>query len=76
MPCSVTHFFMVGIASFTVRPSRKPEFTMMPVSSFRVKASLVMSPPWTTSTMGRPNLVANSQSRWSWPGTPMTMPVP
>ncbi len=39
-------------------------------------ASLVTSPPATTSMMGRPNFLANSQSRWSWPGTPMTMPVP
>ena len=41
MPSSVTHFFMAGIASFTVMPFRKPEFTMMPVSSLSVKASFV-----------------------------------
>ena len=40
-----THFFMAGMASFTVMPFRKPELTMMPVSSFRVKASFVTSPP-------------------------------
>ena len=27
-------------------------------------------------TIGRPMAVANSQSRWSPPGTPMTAPVP
>ena len=32
---------MAGIASFTVMPFRKPEFTMMPVSSLSVKASFV-----------------------------------
>ena len=51
-------------------PSMKPEFTMMPVSQ-SVKASFVTSPPFTTSTMGRLNLRANSQSLVSWPGTAM-----
>ena len=75
-PCSMAYCFMAGMASLTVMPLRKPELTMMPVSSLSVNAPLVISPPLTTSTMGRPNAVAKSQSRWSWPGTPMTMPVP
>ena len=75
-PCSTTYFFMAGMASFTVMPLRNPEFTITALSSLATKASLVTSPPLTTSMMGRPNFVANSQSRWSWPGTPMTMPVP
>ena len=76
MPFSVSHFFMTGMASFTVRPLRKSEFTMMPVSSLRVKASFSMSPPWTTSMMSQPNFLANSQSRSSWAGTAMMAPVP
>ena len=32
--------------------------------------------PLTTSTMGRPNFLANSQSRVSWAGTAMMAPVP
>ena len=64
------------MASLTVIPFKKPELTMIPVSSLSVKASFVMSPPSTTSTMGIPNALAKSQSRWSWPGTPITIPVP
>ena len=30
----------------------------------------------TTRGIGRPYLVANSKSRWSWPGTAMIAPVP
>ena len=32
--------------------------------------------PLTTSMMGRPNFLANSQSRVSWAGTAMMAPVP
>ena len=41
MPCSTSHLFMAGMASFTVMPLRKPELTMMPVSSLATKASLL-----------------------------------
>ena len=30
----------------------------------------------TVRTTGRSNFAANSQSRWSWPGTAMIAPVP
>ncbi len=30
----------------------------------------------TVRTIGSPNAVAKSQSRWSWPGTAMIAPVP
>ena len=30
----------------------------------------------TVRTIGSPNFVAKSQSRWSWPGTAMIAPVP
>ena len=76
MPFSSSHFFMAGMASFTVMPLRKSELTMMPVSSFRVKASFSMSPPWTTSMISQPNFLANAQSRSSWAGTAMMAPVP
>ena len=48
---------------------------MMPVSQ-SVKASFSTLPPFTTSMMGRPNFLANSQSRVSWAGTAMMAPVP
>ena len=56
-------------------PVMKPELTMTPVSQ-SVKASFSMSPPLTTSTIGMPNFLANSQSRVSWAGTAMMAPVP
>ncbi len=31
---------------------------------------------WITGTIWRPNLRANSKSRWSWAGTAMIAPVP
>ena len=76
MPFSSSHLVMAGMASLTLMPSRKPELTMMAFSSLLIHASLVTSPPLTTSTMGRLNSLANSQSRWSWPGTAMMAPVP
>ena len=52
-----------------------PELTITPVSQ-SVKASSFTFPPLTTSTMGRPNFLANSQSRVSCAGTAMIAPVP
>ena len=66
---------MAFLASSTLMPSRKPELTITPVSQ-SVKASFSTSPPLTTSMMGRPNFLANSQSRVSWAGTAMMAPVP
>ena len=40
-----------------------PILLLIPVACVFSFGRFVMSPPWTTSTMGRPNLVANSQSR-------------
>ena len=61
--------------SKTLIPSRKPELTITPVAQ-SVKASFSTLPPFTTSMMGRPNFLANSQSRVSCPGTAMMAPVP
>jgi hypothetical protein len=41
-----------------------------------VQAAASRSPPSRTRTMGRSICRANSQSRWSWPGTAMIAPVP
>jgi hypothetical protein len=54
------------------RPSRKPEFTATPSP---VKAAVRTSPPFTTSTIGRPKRLANSVAL-SWAGTAMIAPVP
>ena len=66
---------MASFASSTVIPSRNPELTITPVAQ-SVNASFSTSPPFTTSMMGSPNFLANSQSRVSWPGTAIIAPVP
>ncbi len=57
------------------RPLSGPEFTSVPFSISTNAASATL-PPEMTSTMGRPYLRANRQSRSSWPGTAMIAPVP
>ena len=61
MPCSSSHGMMAAIASSLDLPFRSmeslAELTALPDS---VNASLLMSPPETTSVIGRPNSVANS----------------
>ena len=59
----------------TESPFRKSELTMIP-SAMSVYAAACTSPPATTSTMGRWNFLANSQSRSSCAGTAMIAPVP
>ena len=76
MPVSASHLIITGMASLTVSPFKKPELTMMPVSSFSVKAASCTLPPATTSMMSQPKALANSQSRSSWAGTAMMAPVP
>ena len=75
MPRSVSQAMMAFFASATLRPLRKSEFTRTPVCT-SVKAACSTSPPAMTSTMGRSNFLANSQSRVSWAGTAMIAPVP
>ena len=78
LPCSSSQAAIFSLASVTDRPFRKPEFTRVPVAT-SVKASLSRLDsvlPFTTSTMGRLNFLANSQSRVSWAGTAMMAPVP
>ena len=75
MPFSPSHSIIAGIASLTVLPFRKSEFTRMPVSSFAVNAAFwTSSPPETTSMISQPNFLANSQSRSSCAGTAMMAP--
>ena len=75
---SSSQAYILFLASSTDRPFRKSELTSVPVAT-SVKASLSRSlgtVPLTTSMMGRPNFLANSQSRVSWAGTAMMAPVP
>ena len=78
LPFSSSQAYILFLASSTDRPFRKSELTSVPVAT-SVKASLSRSlgtVPLTTSMMGRPNFLANSQSRVSWAGTAMMAPVP
>ena len=76
-----SHAVMRGIASagdspsIENEPSGVVEWTMRP-AWFSVNAAFLTSPPLTTSVIGSPNVVANSQSRSSCPGTAMIAPVP
>ena len=63
-----------GVGRPLMEISGLAELTEMP-SSTKPRQSLP-SGGWTTWTMGRLNLVANSKSRVSWPGTAMMAPVP
>jgi hypothetical protein len=74
-PFSASQAVIFFFASSTERLSSMPELTITPVSQ-SVKASSFTFPPLTTSTMGRPNFLANSQSRVSCAGTAMIAPVP
>ena len=58
-------------------PSKRPEFTITP-SPVYASASVPWAPDGgaITSTIGRPNSVANWKSRSSWAGTAMMAPVP
>ena len=60
-------------------PSKSPELTITP-SAVKAASMLAGSRTWPSGLMttltGRPYLRANSKSRWSWAGTPMTAPVP
>ena len=66
-------------ASCHGRPSYSPEFTRLPSpawASVIVAASLDVPSSATTIVTGRSYFRANSKSRSSWPGTPITAPVP
>ncbi len=62
----------------TSSPVKRPEFTRRPVPEYASVSGVSPSSPSpaTTRRMGRPNLVANSKSRSSCPGTAMMAPVP
>jgi hypothetical protein len=72
-PLSTSQSSVRAAAALLDKPSRKAELTIAPSSSHACSSML---PPLSTSTMGRPNLRAKLQSRWSWPGTAMIAPVP
>ena len=79
VPCSSSHAVTAGMLSGVRRPSKGPEFTMMPSCSWALpmRSPCSVSPSgWMTTRIGRPCSVANSKSRWSCAGTPITAPVP
>ncbi|TXT42527.1 MAG: hypothetical protein FD137_2109 [Spirochaetes bacterium] len=62
------------------RPENSPEFTANPSAVVQAAGSLSKGPSSpgeaTTWIMGRPKVLAKSQSRSSWAGTAMMAPVP
>jgi hypothetical protein len=73
-PFSTSQSIALRFASAIVNPSRNPEliFTPSPVYASPVHPAGRV----TVSMIGSPCAVANSQSRWSSPGTAMIAPVP
>ena len=68
---------MAPFASSEGVPSNCPEFTSTPGSRYAcVSGSPSQSSGAITTGMGSPNSSANSKSRSSCAGTPMTAPVP
>ena len=76
-PCSTSQSMMVSLGFRDAScPFRKPELHQHAVLAYRCTPLPARSPPATTSTIGRPNFLANSQSRVSCAGTAMIAPVP
>ena len=78
-PCSSSQAITRSIDSGDRTPSNGPEFTITPswsCASVIVAGSRCSPSGWTTTRIGRSWARANSKSRWSWAGTPITAPVP
>ena len=77
-PFASSQSMVTRLASPTPRPSSEiSSLAELIAGPSPVKASPSQSSGGcTVRTMGRSNFVANSQSRWSWPGTAMIAPVP
>jgi hypothetical protein len=68
------YWVMAGLASATVMPLRKPEFTITPSPSCAVPSCA--GPLSTTGITGKLCATANAWSRLSCAGTAMIAPVP
>jgi len=72
---------MASIAARELSPENSPEFTVTPYSLYAAihgarTSSYAPRAERTTVVTGSAWLEANSKSRSSWPGTPMTAPSP
>ena len=79
LPCSSSQAVTCAIDAGDRTPSNGPEFTITPSWSYAsviVAASRCSPSGCTTTRIGTPWARANSKSRWSCAGTPITAPVP
>ena len=78
LPLASSQSAIASNAAAEVRPSNSPDAMTIPGSTNAPAEMSTASPSdgRITCTMGRPNRVANSWSRWSWAGTAMIAPVP
>ena len=79
MPCSPSHPDTFAIDAGLGSPSNGPEWTITPSWSYAsvIDAASRSSPGgWIATRTSSPCSRANSKSRWSCAGTPITAPVP